>query len=230
MPLEMQVKLLRVLQERTFERIGGGKPLEVDVRIIAATHRNLEAMIAQGRFREDLYYRLSVFPIENAPLKDRVDDIPLLVDELVRRAEHAMRGSVTLTAAALDALQRYHWPGNVRELANLVERLLVLHPYGIVDVDDLPEKYRAFASAPSDARHSLDHADPVSSPSFTARLPEEGLDLRGFLSDLEYSLIVQALESTGGVVAHAARRLRIHRTTLIEKMRKYGLLNHRVAG
>jgi len=142
MPLAMQVKLLRVLQEQTFERVGGNRSLTVDVRIVAATHSNLEDAIVAGRFRDDLYYRLNVFPIDMPPLRARFEDLPLLVNDLINRLEHEKRGSIRLTPAALDSLCHYHWPGNVRELANLMERLVVLYPYGVVDLDDLPEKYR----------------------------------------------------------------------------------------
>jgi len=142
MPLAMQIKLLRVLQERIFERVGSNKSVRTNVRIIAATHRDLEEAIEKGAFREDLYYRLNVFPIEMPPLRERTEDIPLLVDELLRRLEHEHRGSVRLTPAATASLCHYPWPGNVRELANLMERLVILHPYGLVDVHDLPEKFR----------------------------------------------------------------------------------------
>ena len=128
MPLPMQVKL-RVLQERTFERVGSNKTQNVDVRIIAATHKNLEKMIEDGTFREDLYYRLNVFPIEMA-LRERVEDIALLLNELISRMEHEKRGSIRFNSAAIMSLCRHDWPGNVRELANLVERLAIMHPYG----------------------------------------------------------------------------------------------------
>ena len=128
MPLPMQVKLLRVLQERTFERVGSNKTQNVDVRIIAATHKNLEKMIEDGTFREDLYYRLNVFPIEMA--RARVEDIALLLNELISRMEHEKRGSIRFNSAAIMSLCRHDWPGNVRELANLVERLAIMHPYG----------------------------------------------------------------------------------------------------
>ncbi|MDH3900267.1 MAG: sigma-54 dependent transcriptional regulator, partial [Gammaproteobacteria bacterium] len=142
MTLNMQVKILRVLQEKTFERVGSDKSSNTNVRIIAATHRNLEKAIKAGEFREDLYYRLNVFPIDMPPLRDRVEDIPLLVNELVRRIEHEKRGSVRLSPGAIYALCQYNWPGNVRELANLVERLAIMHPYGVVEASELPEKFR----------------------------------------------------------------------------------------
>jgi sigma-54 specific flagellar transcriptional regulator A len=221
MSLHMQVKLLRVLQERVFERVGSNKPISADVRIIAATHRNLEELIRAGQFREDLYYRLNVFPIEMPPLRDRKEDIPLLVNELITRLEHEKRGSVRLTPQAVMALCGYHWPGNVRELANLIERLVIMHPFGVVDVHDLPEKFRTgseveLPTLPADVEVDYD-------PWAVPRLPREGLDLKEHINNLEYNLIKQALEDAGGIVAHAANRLKLRRTTLVEKMRKYGL-------
>ncbi len=142
MPLAMQVKLLRVLQERTFERVGGSQTLEADVRIVCATHKNLEEMIAKGSFREDLYYRINVFPIEMPPLRERTEDLPLLVNELTARLEREQRDSVRFSAAALASLQRHPWAGNVRELANLVERMAIMHPGAVVGARDLPPKFR----------------------------------------------------------------------------------------
>ncbi|QKT02652.1 sigma-54-dependent Fis family transcriptional regulator [Ectothiorhodospiraceae bacterium 2226] len=223
MPLAMQVKLLRVIQERAFERVGSNKTLSTDVRIIAATHRDLEDQIREGYFREDLYYRLNVFPIEMPPLRERVEDIPVLINELNARLEHGKRGSVRLSPAAIDALCRYRWPGNVRELANLIERLVIMYPNSVVDVLDLPEKFRRHVG--DSVLHGI-HPQPASLPVDTRslpRLPEEGLDLKQHLGALECNLIEQALEETGGVVAHAAQRLKMRRTTLVEKMRKYGL-------
>jgi len=144
MPLAMQVKLLRVLQERTFERVGSNKTIHCDVRVIAATHRYLENEIKENRFREDLFYRLNVFPIEIPALKDRAEDIPLLVSDLIARMEAANRGSVRLTHAALAVLMQHEWPGNVRELANLIERLAIINPKGLVDAADLPEKFQHY--------------------------------------------------------------------------------------
>lgn len=137
---DMQVKLLRVLQERTFERVGGNKRIEADVRVLAATHRDLEAKIEDGSFREDLFYRLNVFPIETPPLRKRTSDLPVLVKELTNRIEDEGRGSVRLSSEALSVLSRYEWPGNVRELANLIERLAIVCPFDEVVVDELPEK------------------------------------------------------------------------------------------
>lgn len=223
MPLPMQVKLLRVLQERCFERVGSNKTIYCDVRVIAATHRNLEEEIAAGRFREDLYYRLNVFPIEVPPLRERREDIPALVADLIARIENEKRGSVRLTAAALDALKRYDWPGNVRELANLIERLAVLYPYGVVDVSDLPEKILRQIGSRADLPGSQVFSPIDLSSAEAVKLPKSGLDLKEHLSNLEKELIRQALEECQGVVAHAAQRLGMRRTTLVEKLKKYGL-------
>ena len=231
MPLPMQVKLLRVIQERVFERVGSNKSIKADVRIIAATHRNLESEITDGRFREDLFYRLNVFPIEMPSLAERDEDIPLLLEELIVRMENNKRGSVRLTPAAVAALQRYEWPGNVRELSNLVERLLIMFPNGVVDAHDLPEKYREGIDM-TNAVISTTNENPKVQQGATSHivnkvehstLPEEGIDLKAHLLDLESNLIKQALDESNGVVAHAAQRLNMRRTTLVEKMRKYGL-------
>jgi len=224
MPMSMQVKLLRVLQERTFERVGGNKELKADVRVIAATHQNLEELIKDGSFREDLYYRLNVFPIDMPPLRERMDDVPLLVNELIARMENEKRGSVRFTPAAMMALCQYRWPGNVRELSNLLERMVIMYPYGIVDVADLPEKFRPTGTVSEDAPsiHFEQHLMP-SADFQTSRLPREGIDLKEHISSMECSLIKQALDDAGGVVAHAAKRLKMRRTTLVEKLRKYGL-------
>jgi sigma-54 specific flagellar transcriptional regulator A len=227
MSLHMQVKLLRVLQERVFERVGGNRSIRTDVRIIAATHRNLEELITEGKFREDLFYRLNVFPIEMPPLRERREDVALLIEELVRRYQSEKKVSLKLTHSAVQALSAYHWPGNVRELSNLIERLAILYPNGIVDMRELPEKFRG--NLPAMASNAV--VEPAASmaaelpvhPLSLPRLPREGLDLREHLNNLELSLIKQALEEAGGVVAHAAERLRLRRTTLVEKLRKYGL-------
>jgi sigma-54 dependent transcriptional regulator, flagellar regulatory protein len=234
MSLPMQVKLLRVLQERTFERVGSNKSMSADVRIVAATHRNLEDGIRAGTFREDLFYRLNVFPIEMPPLRERAEDVPLLVDELVARIEHEKRATVRLTPHAIEVLCQYEWPGNVRELANLVERLAILHPNGMVDVVDLPEKFRSDVVVPVVLANRQEVPDGQWTeqpgvrngrllPTTDVCLPPEGLDLKSHLSDLEVNLIKQALEEANGVVAHAANLLKMRRTTLVEKMRKYGL-------
>lgn len=240
MPLTMQVKLLRVLQERTFERVGSNKTIHCNVRVVAATHRALEDEIKANRFREDLYYRLNVFPIEIPALKDRVQDIPLLVNDLVARMEESNRGSVRLTNTALAVLMQHEWPGNVRELANLIERLAIMYPKGLVDVADLPEKFQQYTvpeqafelSTVADANvaeddDQVEHIDmPIGfegSANVLAQLPAQGIDLKEYLNVLEIDLIRQALNECSGVVAHAAKRLNMRRTTLVEKLRKYDL-------
>lgn len=222
MSLSMQVKLLRVLQERSFERVGSNTCINVNVRILAATHVNLEDAINEGRFREDLYYRLNVFPIETPPLRQRTEDLPLLVNDLVERLDHEGRGSIRLTQDCIDSLSQYNWPGNVRELANLIERLSILYPNGTIDVHDIPEKYR-----PGD-HHTVDGSGIArvaagGSEANLVSLPRVGLDLKEHLTQIEVNLIRQALDDSNWVVAHAAKRLQMGRTTLVEKMRKLGL-------
>ncbi len=229
MPLTMQVKLLRVLQERTYEKVGGTKTLKTDVRIIAATHKDLENMIEDGSFREDLYYRLNVFPIEMPPLKERIEDVPLLLNELISRLENEKRGSIRFNSAAIMSLCRHEWPGNVRELANLVERMAIMHPYGVVGVQELPNKFRHIEGFEEDPEMNVPVEIPntvstgVVDPDATALLPVNGIDLKDYLSRLEKSLISQALDDANGVVARAAEKLSLRRTTLVEKMRKLGL-------
>ncbi|MFK7862720.1 MAG: sigma-54 dependent transcriptional regulator [Pseudohongiellaceae bacterium] len=230
MPLSMQVKLLRVLQERSFERVGGVKTLQTDVRILAATHKNLEAMIEDGDFRQDLYYRINVFPIEMPSLRARAEDIPLLLNELITIMEAEKRGSVRFNSGAIASLCRHPWLGNVRELANLVERMAILYPHGIVGVNDLPSKFRHLSDTEI-AKVNAESAGEDKRISFSANptgadenlLPLNGLDLKEYLANLEKDLIGQALDDSGGVVARAADRLNIRRTTLVEKMRKYSL-------
>ena len=237
MPMAMQVKLLRVLQERTFERVGSNKTIHCDVRVIAATHRYLEQEIKENRFREDLFYRLNVFPIEIPALKDRAEDIPLLVNDLVARMEATNRGSVRLTNAALAVLMQHEWPGNVRELANLIERLAIINPKGLVEASDLPEKFQQYKVSEQivDDAETVNAEDDESSkqtevigtfegaPGALAQLPTQGIDLKEYLNVLEVDLIRQALNECSGVVAHAAKRLNMRRTTLVEKLRKYDL-------
>jgi sigma-54 specific flagellar transcriptional regulator A len=256
MPLPMQVKLLRVLQERNFERVGGTQTLKCNVRVVAATHRNLEDQIARGGFREDLYYRLNVFPIEMPALRERIADLPALVQAISLRLAEDGRGEVKLGADAMAALAAYAWPGNVRELHNLIERLAVLHPNATVTAADLPQRYRAVweangaPSAPATPVPAPDRGEstPVSvlaadrglseaeelaaeraalfgAPAALAldELPEDGLDLKEHIAAIEESLLRQALERAEGVVAHAATLLNLRRTTLVEKLRKYGI-------
>jgi len=237
MPMAMQVKLLRVLQERTFERVGSNKTIHCDVRVIAATHRRLENEIKEGRFREDLFYRLNVFPIEVSPLRDRIEDIPLLVKDIIACMEVANRGSVSFTNASLAVLMQYEWPGNIRELANLIERMAIIYPNKQVDVINLPEKFQHYEvpdetgmttetlnTGSVDPSEKLEINDPAGNLSAVlTQLPEQGIDLKEYLTVMEGDLIRQALNECNGVVAHAAKRLNMRRTTLVEKLRKYDL-------
>lgn len=220
MPLPMQVKLLRVLQERCFERVGSNHTIQVDVRIVAATHRNLEDQIKEGKFREDLFYRLNVFPIDVSSLQERADDVPILINEIITRIEAEGRGSVRFTQGAISMLMHYPWPGNVRELSNLVERMAILFPHGVVDVSDLPEKYVLDKIEISEQELIADNGG--SAMSFNV-LPEEGLDLKQHIVAIETHLIEQALARSNNVVARAATLLSMRRTTLVEKMRKYAI-------
>ena len=220
MPLSMQVKLLRVLQERCYEKVGSNKTIKSDVRVIAATHRRLEELISEGTFREDLFYRLNVFPIEVPPLRERKSDIPLLIHEMISRIERENRGSVRLSKRAIAMLQQYQWAGNVRELANLIERLAILFPHGVVDSKDLPEKYQSeeFLEV---TETGVDESEPSLSTADVDQLPSNGIDMKKYLTDIEISLIEQALSKTNNIVARAATMLNMRRTTLVEKMRKY---------
>lgn len=255
MSLPMQVKLLRVLQERVFERVGNHAPIRCNVRIIAATHRNLEDSIAKGLFREDLFYRLNVFPIEMPSLRTRIDDLSMLVRDFSERSVAEGRSRVDVTPRALKVLRHYPWPGNVRELGNLIERMSILCPNRAIDVADLPPKYRPAAllaeldlsadlvlPAPDvvdldlDADESVDedqevmailaHSEPGEA---VVQLPADGIDLRDHLFTIERNLIQQALSRAGGTVAHAARLLKLRRTTLVEKLRKFHMLNEAAA-
>ena len=275
----MQVKLLRVLQERVFERVGNHQPIRCDVRIIAATHRNIEEAIEQGQFRGDLFYRLNVFPIEMPSLRERADDLETLVHEFALANVRSGRPMLEFSPSAMQALRAYRWPGNVRELGNLVERLSVLNGEQRVEVMDLPPRYREGFSDPKSpylpeivaCPEAVNHevvsgvvAETVSeavlertviqrslrealaerlerqrviadTPAEAAGqfddstepdlegLPADGVDLRAHLYAIEHRLISEALERSGGTVAHAARLLSLRRTTLVEKLRKFGM-------
>jgi len=223
MPTVMQVKLLRVLEERVIERVGSTASIPVDVRLIAATHRDLPKRIADGRFREDLFYRLSVFPIEITPLRSRPDDIPLLVDEFIRRIAAEKSVSLQIAGDAMEILRDYVWSGNVRELANLIERLVVIRPNGIVRARDLPWPIVERKEPEPDETEVV--GSNLSSISSTVRvdLPKEGLDLKRYLAKIEQDMIHQALLESDGVVQRAAELLGVGRTTLVEKIRRYEL-------
>jgi len=255
MSLQMQVKLLRVLQERSFERVGSNRTIRCNVRIIAATHRDLDAAIAAGRFREDLFYRLNVFPIQMPPLRERLEDLPVLIEHLVQRQGEIAGRTLRLDKDAMNCLTRNPWPGNVRELSNLLERLAILYPDHSITGDDLPERYRGRGAdgwvgsgvrigarpvavslpepciAPVARIHesigglTVTETLEVLEPGDMLRptLPRGGIDLKDHMSAIEIGLIRRALEEADGTVAEAARLLKIRRTTLVEKLRKYRL-------
>lgn len=202
--LPVQVKLLRVLQEKAFERVGGLETLKIDVRIIAATNQNLAQAIRDGRFREDLYYRLNVVPIHLPPLRERREDIPLLVEHFLKKfdPQGRMRGP---NCQAMKLLSEYHWPGNVRELENCLERAVIISSGPEITPADLPPEVAGIV-APGEPRKRFS-------------LPGEGISLE----DVEKDLIVQALERSGGNQSRAARLLGITRHTLLYRMEKYGL-------
>ncbi len=245
MSLQMQVKLLRVLQERSFERVGSNRTIGCNVRIIAATHRDLDEAIGAGRFREDLFYRLNVFPVQMPPLRERLEDLPVLIEHLVQRQGQLSGRHIRLDQEAMACLGRNRWPGNVRELSNLLERLAILYPAHLITAADLPERYRhpggaewpgadmlivpqrpAAAEADVDSEPGAAHyargEDDVLDRAETT-LPRGGIDLKDHLSAIEIGLIRKALEEADGTVAGAARLLNIRRTTLVEKLRKYRL-------
>ena len=240
MPFPMQVKLLRVLQEKCFERVGGSKSIQSDVRIVAATHQHLETKIDKGDFRADLYYRLSVFPIDVPPLRDRHGDVAKLINAFISSANKKGRGSLELMPDAIKHLDKYGWPGNVRELNNLIERLLVLYPGKQITEAELPAHFKAFTESKDAEDRSVEAGGPQLdllkqedvTELFAVKesLPTDGsllvfldepIDLKSKLADLERDFIIAALDQTNWVTAHAANWLKMQRTTLIEKMRKY---------
>ena len=229
MTMSMQVKLLRVLEERVFERVGGTATIEADVRIVAATNRNLEEMVKLGKFREDLYFRLEVFPINIPSLRERIEDLPLLVNELIARLENSRRGSVRFNSEAIVAMSKYDWPGNVRELSNQIERMAIKHPGGLVSAKDLPEKILSQANSdkPGLEIHEIDtvmqhnEINIVDTELPQIHFPKEGFDLKSYIANIEVKIIQEALSQSDGVIAHAAKSLGLQRTTLAEKMRKY---------
>jgi sigma-54 specific flagellar transcriptional regulator A len=223
MSLPMQVKLLRVLQERVYERVGSNRSRNCDVRIIAATHRNLEAAIRDGKFREDLFYRLNVFPIELPPLRDRKEDLPELIANVLERCRRLGQEPVQLTGGAMRILRCYDWPGNIRELANLMERLCVLYPGQSVDIANLPSRYTANAPLRGSDRELVARRVAAGPQPQDFELPTEGVPLKVYIENIEIALIRRALSESHGVVAHAAQRLQIRRTTLAEKMKRYGI-------
>jgi sigma-54 specific flagellar transcriptional regulator A len=252
MPLDMQVKLLRVLQERTVEPVGGTRPVPVDVRVIAATHRDLEDEIAAGRFREDLYYRLNVLPMNTPALRERNQDIPELLSFFA--CKFAAKGQTPISFAPdfLGVLQSYAWPGNVRELSNLVDRFSTLYAGQVLDLKKIPptllpkglvmlQATLTTTTAPfvptamtpppevlaemnqEELDLDTDVEDIIMLAQGMPQLPPEGLSLKDRLAEIEKSIIEQALTRSHGNVSKTAKLLNLQRTTLIEKINKYDL-------
>lgn len=266
MSMDLQVKLLRVLQERTIDPVGSQHGISIDVRVVAATHKNIEALIQQGDFREDLYYRLNVMPMEIISLRERREDIAVLFEHFAAQYKRDNQAPITLHTKSLELLLQYDWPGNVRELSNLVDRYSALYPGQEVDLRKVPpsmvpQGIRQISDTQgSDALHALigglanqqspsqDSAAPMVTEQTELKLagdadeplenevqkvimlaqgggeiPEQGLQLKQHLLEIERSIIKQALGQAEGNVSKTARLLNLQRTTLIEKINKYGL-------
>jgi len=204
---DLQAKLLRAIQEGEIERVGGTKPIKTDFRLIAATNIDLERAVKEGRFREDLYYRINVIPIRMPPLRDRIEDLPELARLFLERYRSKFRKPVKgLSDSALKILASYWWPGNIRELENLIERLVIMRGSGLITFSDLPPALRA--------------ARETGATAAIPDLPDEGTDLRAMLEQVEERMIAEALERTGGNKNRAAELLGLNRTTLVEKLRR----------
>jgi len=210
----LQAKLLRVIQEKEYEPVGGIKPVPVDVRIVAATHRNLEKAVEDGFFREDLYYRLNVVPITIPPLRDRKEDVPVLIERFISIANrNKKQGLKGFSPIAIEMLLSYPWPGNVRELENLVQRMAIFCAGKSVGLKDLPEKYRQ-------GRKEDSQDDAVDFADEQVTFNREGIDFNSTVSHFENKLIQHALTLTGGNKREAAKLLNLKRTTLIEKIKR----------
>ena len=210
----LQVKILRVLQEHEFERVGGVKSIKVDIRVIAATHRDLEKAVKQGTFREDLYYRLNVIPFTLPPLRERRSDIPLLTNHFIEKFNMEKKQNIQeVSPEVLTCLTKYHWPGNVRELENLIERMVILKGEGTIEQEDLPEKL--LGAEWSDSVPSMD-------------IPDSGISFNTAVSEFERELILRALKKTNWIKNRAAKLLQLKRTTLVEKTKKIQLTRDNV--
>lgn len=209
MPFPLQVKLLRVLQEREFERVGGNRSIRVDVRIISATNQDLEEAVEEKRFREDLFYRLNVIPINLPPLRDRKDDILILAHHFMNQLNERKKWNILgITPEAQELLMEYPWPGNVRELENLMERVMTLKQEGVISKEELPPKFTR-----TDRRGFFPNLE----------LPEEGVHFSELVSQFEDQLLQKALLKAKGVKNRAAQLLHLNRTTLVEKLKKRGM-------
>ncbi len=246
MSLDLQVKLLRVLQERQIDPVGSSNSISVDVRVMAATHKNIETLIEEGKFREDLYYRLNVLPIEIPNLASRKADIPELVRYFCLEHADPHNAPITLNKTSMEIFLSYHWPGNIRELSNLIARYSALIPGGTIDLNELPlsmipNLMREFLSQKTESLHrsdnngnleqasedhfenSLSDVERIIGLTQEKVLPTDGLNLKEHLMDIEKDLIEQALKRSEHNVSQTARLLGLQRTTLIEKINKHGL-------
>ncbi len=263
MSTDLQVKLLRVLQDRKIDPVGTVKSIPVNVRVVAATHRNLPELIQQGQFREDLYYRLNVIPIETPALRERKEDIEALISHFATIHASSLSEPVRITPKSIEILKEYEWPGNIRELSNLVDRFSALHPGAEVDLRDIvpsmvPPALRTvvvdddlqtsdIGSNSSDSMPSFDErenspenqinsgqssgpANEVEEAIMLAQgwnsFPEEGIELKKTIQDIERQYIEKALNNSSGNVSKTARLLKIQRTTLIEKINRYGIKSY----
>lgn len=209
MSTNLQVKILRVLEEREFEQVGGSKTFHADVRIIAATHADLEALVEKGQFREDLFYRLYVVPVEMPALRDRQSDIPLLIAHFLKQFNKKNSRNVQgFSQDALKALQMYPWPGNVRELKNMMERMVVLKGEGYIESQDLSQKYKK-----GDDNYDISNI----------KISDDGINLNSAVTEFEKALILESLNRTKWIKNQAAKLLHLNRTTLVEKIKRHKL-------
>jgi sigma-54 specific flagellar transcriptional regulator A len=244
MPMDLQVKLLRVLQERVIDPVGAVKSQCIDVRVIAATHEDLELLVEEGKFREDLFFRLNVLPVAIKPLRDHTEDIPQLFEYFAK--QYATQGCkpISLHQRSLELMFKYHWPGNIRELCNLVDRYTALYPEQQVDLSKVPQTMlpmgmRKLLDTESDGvndgqtlQFSATGPDQIEQQMTLAiargqlPFPQRGIQLKASIADLERSIICQVLQRTEGNVSQAAKLLSVQRTTLIEKISKHGLRDY----
>ncbi len=232
LPMDVQIKLLRTLQEREFERVGGSETIKVDVRVVSATNRNLEKMIEDGEFREDLYYRLNVFPINLPPLRDRLDDLPVLTSHFIAKFARSMGVKASgIAAEALGRLREYNWPGNVRELENIIERAMILARGNELTSSHLDFGRRGNAPGAPASAGGGGGSGPIALPTTAQMAPtpaagstgDDGKSLSERLQDSERKEIMTAVEKSRGNIASAARTLGINRSTLYYRLRKHGL-------
>ena len=235
MPLEMQVKLLRVLQEKVVDPVGSNSPVNIDVRVVAATHQNIESLIKEGKFREDLYYRINVIPIEIPPLRSRLEDIELLINKFIEK------NTINFDDGVITHLKAYHWPGNIRELINFIQRIRAIANTDKIKLSEIPEFVlpQINTNLNPNSGDNLTHNIKKEPIDFNDLLvdkntnknndynlnsfPKTGVDLKKSVTDLEISLIKEALKKSDGNVTKAAKLLTLGRTTLIEKINKYKL-------